>query len=231
MKSNTQKIIVVDTETIDISKRFIYDIGFIVANKSETGQFESEVEHSFIVKQVFDNKILFHTSYYKKKRPLYTKGLKGRTMKRKHFGHILRFMKVLIKKDKIDRIYAYNSPFDKKGFEYNIDYFGTENIFKGVGWYDILAIANNFIHNTKEYQDFCKLHNHITTKNYYKTNAEITYAFITNNPSYKEIHTGLEDSKIELEILNYCIAKGYDFRHYRKKYHKVVVGHEEVDIQ
>ena len=53
-----------------------------------------------------------------------------------------------------------------------------------------------------------------------------------NDINYKEEHTGLEDSKIELDILNYCIVKGYDFKHYRRKYFKkVVVVNEETVIQ
>ena len=34
-----------------------------------------------------------------------------------------------------------------------------------------------------------------------RENAETLYAFLTNDPTYVEEHTALEDSKIELEIL------------------------------
>ena len=57
-------IIVIDTETINLQKAFIYDIGFIVASGEELKNIE---EKSFIIRQAFDNKMLFETSYYSKK--------------------------------------------------------------------------------------------------------------------------------------------------------------------
>ena len=178
-------------------------------------------EKSLIIKQVYDNKILFYTAHYKVKRPMYIKGLKGRTMKRQHFGHALRTMEKSMKKHNIQRVYAYNSPFDKKAFNFTIKYFGTRNIFYEKGWYDIHAIANNFIHNTEEYKEWCIENGFVSPKNYLRTNNEKTYAFLTDNIDYKEIHTGLEDSKIEMFILNECIKRGYDFKHYRKKFIKI----------
>ena len=221
MKRTNKNIMVVDTEAIDLNKKFIYDIGFIIA-KNNGSELVTQEEHSLIQKQVFQNKMLFFTAHYKKKKPLYTKMLKGRTGKQKHFGHSLRFMEKLMKKYEVQKIFAYNSPFDKDAFKFTIQYFGTRNIFYGKGWYDIHAIANHYIHNTKEYMDYCVENGFITKKGYLQTNAEKTYGFITNNPNYKEIHTGLEDSKIELEILNHCIKNGYDLTHKRKKYIKAL---------
>jgi len=218
---NIENILITDTETIDLNKRFIYDIGLIVASKNENGQMISKVEKQIIIKQVFDNKMLFNTAHHHKKRPLYTKSLKGRKAKRQHFGHSLRVIEKLMKDYNIQRVYAYNSPFDKRAFEFTIKYFGTRNIFKGKGWYDIHAIANNFIHNTEEYKEWCIENGNVSPKNYLRTNAEKTYAFLIGDPNYKEEHTGLEDSKIELFILNECIKRGYDFKHYRKKYIKI----------
>ena len=85
-------IMIIDTETIDLNKRFVYDVGFIVAIKSEF-KVERVLEESYIIKQVFDNKMLFHTAYYNVKLPKYTKMLKGKTSKRKHFGHTMQRVK------------------------------------------------------------------------------------------------------------------------------------------
>ena len=94
--------------------------------------------------------------------------------------------------------------------------------FENIEFVDILTIANNFIHNSQEYKKYCKLNNFITEKGNCKTNAEITYKFISGDLDFEERHTGLEDCKIELEILKYCVKLGYDFNTiYKKKVYKM----------
>lgn len=214
-----KNIIIIDTETIDLQKRFIYDVGFIVANLGDEA-FTTISEQSFIIKQIYDNKILFNTGYYANKRPLYVSKLKSKKSQRKHYGHTLRFIEKTLKLYSVNEVYAYNSDFDKNGFEYNSKFFKSRNPLRNKTWIDIHAIANNFIHSTEDYQNFAKQNGFVTQKGYIQTNAEVTYKYLMNDLNFQEEHTGLEDCKIELDILNECIKRGYDFRTYKKMFIK-----------
>lgn len=207
MKLN-KHIIVLDTETISLGKRFIYDVGYIVA-ELKSDKYEPIEKRSFVVKQIFKNKELFMTAYYSEKRPLYTSMLKGKTAKQKHFGHILRAIRADMNKYNVTQIYAYNAPFDKGAFNFTTNHFKLTNPIKDIQWYDIQKVANTYIHKTRQYKDFVTEHGKETEKGYIQTNAETTYGSIINDPDYKEEHTGLQDCYIELSILNECVKLGY----------------------
>ena len=215
-------ILIVDTEAIDLQKPFIYDIGLIVAKRNEKGEYESIVENSFIIKQVYNNKELFHTAYYGNKRPKYVSLMKGKHSVQKYYGHAMRYIQSIVKQYDIKNVYAYNCWFDKKAFEFTSAFYKQKNAFKNLWWNDILAIANNFIHNDKKYNEFCIDNDYVTENQNLKANAEITYQYIINDTSFIEDHMGLSDSRIELQILNKSIANGYDFQTYKRKYIKAL---------
>lgn len=203
-----KNIMVIDTETIGLSKRFAYDIGYVVATWNGKSYELVKKEH-FIIKQVFRNKELFETAYYAEKRPKYVSLLKGKSAKQKYLGHAFRKIRSDMKKYNVTRVFAYNSPFDNSVFQFNSKYFKIENPIKSIQWYDIKRVAHEYIHNTRQYRDFVKEHDRDTEKGYIKTNAETTYASIKNNSDFKEEHMGLQDCLIELDILNECIKLGY----------------------
>ncbi len=215
-----QKIIVIDTETINIEKRFIYDIGFIVCELKENRYIAIE-KHQYIVDQVYNNTLLFETAFYFEKKKKYTNILKGRKVVVKKLGYITQIISAILKRENITHIFAYNSPFDKGAFIFNSDYFKIKNPFEKSEWNDILAIANNFIHLNIDYINFTTKNGFVNESGYIQTNAEKTYAFIINSPLYKESHTSLADCEIELEILNRCIENGYkEFKQYKGKFIK-----------
>jgi hypothetical protein len=215
-------ILVIDTETIDLKKPFIYDIGLLVAKLNDEGQYETIVQNSFIIKQVYQNKELFATAYYGNKRPKYVGLLKGKHSIQKYYGHTLQYIAKIIKDYNIKNVYAYNANFDKKAFEFMRLFYKQKDIFKNIWWNDIQAISNHFIHNENDYQKFCVENGYLTEKGNLKGSAEITYRFIKNDNEFIEDHMGLSDSLIELEILNYALTKGYDFKNYHKKFYKAL---------
>ena len=209
---------IIDTETIGIDKPFVYDIGIVVAELDGT-QYKAISKDSFIIKQIYDNRILFETAYYAEKRPLYTRKMKGRKTIRKYWGHVARYIDRLAKIHGIKEIYAYNVDFDKRALETTSRILKTYQPLKHSTYKDIMAIASAYIHNTKDYQDYCRDNRALTPKGYIQTNAERTYQYLTQNKEFIEEHTGLSDALIELEILNDCILKGYDNKkEYRKKF-------------
>ncbi len=203
-----KKILLLDTEAVNLEKPHIYDIGYIIAELIN-GKYVPIVMEHFVISQVYDNKALFSTAYYENKRALYTSKMKGKTAKKILLGHALRHLRNDMKKHEISEVFAYNSPFDKGAMEYTTQFYGVKNPLEHCNWFDLLAIANNFIHLTVGYADFVKANGFIGESGYFMTNAEVTFAYLTQNPEYKEAHLGLDDCLIELEILNECIANGY----------------------
>lgn len=71
---------------------------------------------------------------------------------------------------------------------------------------DIWLVATQTLTKVKRYSDFCHTHNFkSSTGKTVATNAESFYAYLTNNAEYKEEHTAMEDSKIEMEIFLACL--------------------------
>lgn len=191
--------IVLDTETANgFACPLVYDFGYVVATDSG----EIIKTRSYVIKEVFDNKKLFATAYYKEKRPLYEMRLKSGYSKKVALSFALYQLKKDMKKYGVEK-FAYNSRFDNKAINKTMHYFHKtkhnpiENAIVDI--MDYIAP----ITDTQEYKNFCESNGFMT---HHKTprpqkKAETLYRYLTNNPSYTEEHTALEDSKIELAIL------------------------------
>lgn len=213
-----QKILLIDTETISIEKRYIYDFGYIIAELKE-GVYQPIVKSQNIIEQIYDNLALFTTAYYESKRKEYTNLMKGRTAKKVKYGFAMQTLKHLMKEHGIEYAIAYNSGFDKGALEFTTDFFKTQNVFENIKWLDLLAISNNLIHLHESYINVAKERKWFNESGYLQTNAEKTYAFITSDYGYVEPHTSLQDCEIELSILNECVKRGLDIKTtYKSKY-------------
>lgn len=205
-----KRIIVLDTETISIDKPYIYDLGFIVAELDENLKYQVIYQSQQVIQQIYDNKALFATAYYESKRKIYTSMMKGRKAKKIKYGFALRNLMLVAEQFEVNDILAYNSPFDKRALNFTTNFFKLKNELDNKNWLDIHAIANNYIHKHKEYIEYATNLEWFNTSGYLQTNAEKTFAFLTNNKDFKEEHTSLQDCLIELDILNSCIEKGFD---------------------
>lgn len=223
-----KNILIFDTETTNLQKPFVYNIGYIIYSLDKQEKME---EKEFIVQQVWHNPMLFPTSYYladlineqgeiirSSKKSLYIAKMRARQATLDKYGYITQEMIRDIKKYNIKTAYAYNSSFDERVFKYNCDWFKCNNPFDNVEIFDIMTYAQNFICNTQQYQSFCEnnieiIQNDKTKKFFtetlnYKTTAETVYCFLLDTAIYEEEHTALADSQIELEILLNCFARG-----------------------
>lgn len=187
---------IIDTETIDLQKRFIYDIGFKVLDE----KLNVVEQNHFIIKQVYDNRELFNTAYYFEKRKLYVSLLKGRKAEKVYFGYATQKIIRILKKYNIKNIYAYNASFDKGAFEYTSAFYKVIPPFTNCEFIDIMKLAKP-IYNGLEYQAFAIKYGFLTANSNFKKSAEKVYAFLTNNPDYVEKHISIPDCEIELEIL------------------------------
>ena len=220
LETDTLKnILILDTETIGLEKLYMYDLGYIIATKNEEGFYTPSVKRQFIIDQVYNNHMLFATSYYAIKRPKYVSLLKGRKARLKKMGHALMIMKNDIDRLEVEQAWAFNMPFDKKVMAFNGKEFNLTNPIEHLPQMDIMGVASSFIHQTKEYNDFCVENKFVNESGLLQTNAEVTFKFISDQKDFIEEHTALQDCEIELDILNYCILKGADLQKiYKKKY-------------
>lgn len=72
---------------------------------------------------------------------------------------------------------------------------------------DIYLMTVQTITHIKKYAKFCREHNFRSASGKsVATSAESVFAYLTGNTEYKEEHTALEDSKIEMQIFLACVA-------------------------
>ena len=179
-------IVIFDTETTSINKKFCYNIGYVIAD-GNTGNIL--LKREFVVEQVWHNDMLFSTAYFADKKPFYVKGMRSRKIKMAKYGYICQQMIREFKQYEVEFAFAYNSPFDIEVFEFNCDWFKCNNPFDDI-------------------QVWCEVNERFTDSGNYSTTAETVYQYITNNSDFVENHTALDDSCIEAKILFEAISKG-----------------------
>jgi hypothetical protein len=202
-------ICILDTETTSIDKPFCYNVGYIIYN---TLQKKILLQKDFVVEQIWHNLPLFHTAYYAEKRPLYINSLRAKKSKLEKMGFITQRMLHTFKHFNVKGIYAYNSDFDERVFNYNCDWFKIISPLESLPIFDIRGYAHNFITCSEGFTDFCELYQLFTEAQNYSTTAEAIYKFITLSPEFTEDHMALSDCKIELEILKNCMRRGAEWQ-------------------
>ena len=94
---------------------------------------------------------------------------------------------------------AYNSVFD-------FTKTACRELIENREFIDIYLMALQSITHLKKYAKFCYENGfRSSSKKSVATTAETVYAFLTNNVGYREEHTALEDSKIEMQIFLACL--------------------------
>ena len=219
-------IMVFDTETIGLEAPFCYNIGIIIAD--ENGSISARYE--WTIDEVFNNSMLFEMAYYKKNRQYYIDGIKRGEIQNRNYKYVMEEIYHIIKKYNVGIAYAYNNGFDEKVFRFNSEWFHTRNPLEEVKVIDIRSFVHNSIAFSDLYRGFCKRYNLFTDSGNYSTTAETVYKFITLSDNFKEAHTALSDSLIELRILFYCKEKGMDIT---KNYpvYKSVPRNEKIRIE
>lgn len=209
--------IVFDTETANTQRDekgqlffkdgLFYDFGFAVVD-TKGNVYE---EFSFINTDIFFEKELMNTAYYKKKIPLYWEGIHAGTRIFANTYEIHRTFVEMIKKYECKWVSAHNARFDyavcnatqrwttKSKYRFFIPY--------GVEIWDTMKMARDVICQMPTYHKFSEKHGLLTKTGKVSASAENLYKFITKNPDFVESHTGLEDVQIEKEILWYCMRQ------------------------
>ena len=203
----SETILLLDTEFIDLNKPFIYDISYTIA-RLENGIYEPLKIKNYIVKQVYDNKMLFQTAYYADKKPLYTNALQRKKYQKAYCGHIMNTIIKDIKKYNVDTILAYNISADIEAIRFTSNFFKTKNPMEFAECIDLMPLTQHKICNNPDYIQFANDNKLLTKNKYVKTNVETVVKFITKNPNFIAKHTATSDVYQEMKILNEIIIKG-----------------------
>ncbi len=201
----------------EIMQKYIYDIGYTIADKKKI-----HLKRNFIVKEIFENVDLMNSAYYKSKIPMYMEMISNGEVEIVPFAEIVKTMQRDAKLYNVKAVAAYNISFDldafmqttntiypnqfqmlyrltKKGsYSPNTEKFFTTYILrKEVEIIDIWTLACQTLCNQKTFQTYYKQE---TAKGNIKSNAEIVYSYVIDS-DFIEDHTALSDSIIETEIL------------------------------
>lgn len=212
-------IVVFDTETTSIDHPFCYNIGYKIAN-IESG--DTLLKRDFIVKQVWENRMLFSTAYYKDKKELYRKKMRDKSIIKMRLEDICDQMIKDFENYAVELAFAYNSGFDERVFDFNCEWIKANNPFDNLPIRDIMNFVHTFIAFREDYQAFCEINKLFTENGNYSTSAETLFRYITQNLEFEEEHTALADSIIEFEILRTCVVEyGADITAIYKRYSSI----------
>lgn len=213
-------ILVLDVETAgDVEKNpLCYDVGFLVADKK--GNIYEE--HSFAIEEVFDDDALMRSAYYYTKLPLYREKISQGIMKVKPFRYVRKVILNLIEKYNIKQVAAYNAYFDfVKALNNtwqeltNYPFFFPYEVGKNLEINCIWHMACQTIFSQKTFPKWAIENGFYSKSGNLKTNAEVAYNWLMKSDDFVEEHTGLEDARIETEIMAWC------YRQHKKMSRKI----------
>jgi len=152
-------------------------------------------------------------AYFANKIPQYLEDMRMGKRQIMNTWQIYKFIRNLCNEYNIKACIAHNAPFDIKVLNATLRY-QTKSKRRWFFPYqmpiwDTMKMANDTICKQKRYQDFCRVNGYMTnhaTPQVRKT-AEILWRFITDDTTFEEEHTGLEDVTIEAQIFAECVRQ------------------------
>lgn len=204
----TEKFMVFDTETTnDIDCPIMYDFGFAIIDKNGNIYRKG----SFVVADVFLDKELMESAFFAEKIPMYWEQIKRGERELKRLANIRKIVLDTMKEFNIKIVMAHNTRFDYRSTATTQRYM-TNSKYRyffpyGTEFWDTLKMAREIFSVDENYCAFCTENNFLTKNGKNKYTAEILYRYLTDDISFEESHTGLEDVLIEKEIFVHCIQK------------------------
>lgn len=206
-------VLVIDTETANSVKQPLpYDVGYAVVD-TETG--EILTEKSFVVAEIFFDAELMKNAYFSEKIPQYWDDIKAGNRIIKSICNIRKILRSDMEKYNVTKVGAYNMGFDNRATRNDVRYI-SGSLVKWFFPYEtnffcIWNMACTSILNTENYINFALENGFVSEKNNIQTSAENAYRYLTSNIDFVESHTGLEDVKIEIEIMLAVLRSGMKY--------------------
>ena len=208
MSRTKEMYLVIDTETCNtIEQPLPYDVGYAICDRYGN----IVLEKSFVVAETFlDMPEAMQSAYYAEKIPRYWEDIKNGTRVVKSIWNIRRELHTDMKTYSVKWVGAYNMGFDKKALN-NVMRYTTKSFCRwffpfGTKYFCIWHMACQTLMNSRNYIRFAKENGLESEKGNILTSAESCYRYLKNMIDFSESHTGLEDVKIEIEIMAKCFA-------------------------
>lgn len=210
---DTLNVMIIDTETTNgLDQPMPYDVGYQIVNLP-TG--EVLVEKSFIIAEIFLDKEMMGEAFFKDKIPTYWREYKEGKRNLKSIWNVRRELWQDMKNFDVKKVGAYNMGFDNRATRNDIRFCTSSRLRwffpYGTELFCIWNMACTSILQDKNYINFCEKNGFISENKNYSTSAETVYRYLINNPTFEEEHTGLEDVKIEVEIMLAVLRSGLEY--------------------
>ena len=209
MSRRKEMYLVIDTETCNtVEQPLPYDIGFAICDRM--GNIAEE--RSYVVAETFlDMKDTMKSAYFAEKIPQYWEDIKNGTRKIKSIYKIRREVKDLMNKYNVKKVGAYNMGFDRRALN-NVMRYTTKSFCRwffpfGTEFFCIWHLATQTLLQQKTFFKMAEKNDWFSEKGNLLTNAEVTYNYIKKMSDFKEEHKGLEDVRIEIEIMAHCFRQ------------------------
>lgn len=197
MNSRKKRIIILDVETNH--KQEVFDLSIIVGDLHGN----ILVAKQWIIEEIYPERL-----FWEEKRSDYEKIMADPTHPAKLVKGKVAFEELaqIITDYKVKTVYAYNAAFDTRTVNNLANYLELENPLKDI---EIDCLWFWSAQTIFQQKNFFKWANRnfeytMTDKGNYRTSAEIAYAYLTDNPTFEEVHRGLEDCFIEYQIFLAC---------------------------
>lgn len=197
-------VIVLDVETANSTEdALVYDLGFGVYDK-QGNEYES---YSKVIINIFDKESdLMKSAYYSEKLPKYYEQLENGSRKRIGILQAKKLVREVMEKYNIKEVYAYNANFDLTALNKTVRYVTKSKVRYffpfGTKICCIWHMACQVLCTQKTFLKECVT----SEKGNLITNAERVYSYI-KRIDFQEEHTGLEDTRIEAQIMAYCFRQ------------------------
>ena len=208
MSRRKEMYLVIDTETCNtVEQPLPYDIGYAICDRMGN----IEIERSFVVAETFlDMKDTMKSAYFAEKIPQYWEDIKNGIREIKSIYKIRKQVAEDMKTYGVKKVGAYNMGFDKRALN-NVLRYTTKSFCRwffpfGTEYFCIWNMACQTLLNTTSYIKFALENGLESDKGNILTSAESCYQWLKNNVEFTESHTGLEDVKIEIEIMAKCFS-------------------------
>ena len=209
MSRRKEMYLVIDTETCNtVEQPLPYDIGFAICDRM--GNIAEE--RSYVVAETFlDMKDTMKSAYFAEKIPQYWEDIKNGSREIKSIYKIRKEVKNLMNKYNVKKVGAYNMGFDKRALN-NVMRYTTKSFCRwffpfGTEFFCIWHLATQTLLQQKTFFKMAEKNGWFSEKGNLLTNAEVTYNYIKKMSDFKEEHKGLEDVRIEIEIMAHCFRQ------------------------
>lgn len=207
MITENTAVIMIDTETTnDIDCPIVYDVGYQIFTLGGG----ILCERSFVNLDVFNDADLMVSAYFADKIPQYIADIADGKRIGKTWAGIKWQIAQDCKRFGVTVACAHNAAFDNRALN-NTQRYETTSKYRyflpyGVEWHDTLKMARGILKNNESFGEFCYQNDYLTKRGQRRYTAEIIYRWLIGDNDFEESHTGLEDVKIETEILKYCLS-------------------------